>query len=225
MRLPPNRPSGLMASTTERPRLEGDSGERHRTCSNACGDRPARVDDLGRARALGRPHRARGRGDRRQRDPRRRPELAQLHRLVRGHRPDLPGGSRGRRTAAEARVEGVDRDRARLVLRAVRGRRARRVLRARLEPPAGGDRRPRALHDEPRSRVRRARRDRAQPRAGREAADVRDVRHRHRHRHRADGAVPQADAVDRAVRRRVRRPDLRSPAARRSCSSRATGTA
>ena len=71
--------------------------------------------------------------DRRQRDPRRRPELAELHRLVRRHRPDVPGGRRGRRAPAAARMEGVDLDRPRLVLRPVRRRRARRVLRPRLE--------------------------------------------------------------------------------------------
>ena len=48
----------------------------------------------------------------------------------------------------------------------------------------GRDRRARALDDEPRRRLRRARRDGPEPRAGRQAAHVGDLRHRHRHRRR-----------------------------------------
>ena len=48
----------------------------------------------------------------------RRPELAQLHRLVRRHRADLPRRRRGRRAAVPPRVAGVALDRARQLLRA-----------------------------------------------------------------------------------------------------------
>ena len=69
------------------------------------------------------------------------PELAELHRVVRGNRAHLPRRRRGGRAAVPSRVEGLALDRLRLVLRAVRGRRPGRVLRARLEPPAGRGRR------------------------------------------------------------------------------------
>ena len=153
------------------------------------------------------------------------PELAQLPRLVRRHRAHVPGRGRGGRAAVPARVEGVALDRARLVLRAVRGRRPARLLRARLGPAAGRDRRPRALDDEPRRRVRGARRDRAQPRARRQAADVGDVRHGHRDRRRADDPVHQADDVDRPVRARLDRAHRRPAARLRRGSSAATATA
>ncbi len=81
------------------------------------------------------------------------PELAELHRLLRGDRADVPGRRRGLRPAVQARVEGVDVDRARLVLRTVRRRRSPCLLRARLEPPPGRDRRHRAFDDEPRGRL------------------------------------------------------------------------
>src|SRR5476649_1374333 len=61
-------------------------------------------------------------------------------------------------------------------------------------------------------RLRGARRDGAQPRARRQAADVGDVRDRHRDRDRADRALREADALDRAVRRGVAPPDLRAAA-------------
>ena len=78
------------------------------------------------------------------------------------------------------------------------------LLRARLEPPPGRDRRARPLDDKPRRRLRRARRDRAEPRTGRQAADVGDVRHRHRDRRRPDDPLRQADDLDRSVRRSSR---------------------
>src|SRR5438067_7502692 len=115
-----------------RPRLEGERGERPRTSNSPGRNDPPRLDHLGRARALRRVDRAAGRCHRRQRGTPRRSELADLHRLVRGDRPDVPGGGGGGRPAARRRVEGVGFDRARIVLRPVRRRRPRHVLRARL---------------------------------------------------------------------------------------------
>ena len=54
-----------------------------------------------------------------------RPELADLHRLLRRNRAHVPCRGRGRRAAVPTRVEGLDLDRSRLVLRPVRRRRAR----------------------------------------------------------------------------------------------------
>ena len=204
--------SPLMASTPARTPT-GGRDERHRDRSSTRRNRPARLDRLGRDRALRRPDRALRRLRRRQRAPPGRAELAQLPRLVRRHRPHVPGRGRGGRAAVPARVEGVALDRARLVLRAVRGHRPARVLRARLGPAAGGDRRARALDDEPRRRVRGPRRDRPQPRARRQAADVGDLRHGHRDGCRADDPLHQADGVDRPVRARLDRA-RRRPAAR-----------
>ena len=153
------------------------------------------------------------------------PSWLELPRLVRRHRADLPGGRRGRRAAVPARVEGLALDRPRQLLRAVRRRRPARLLRPRLEPSPGGDRRPRALDDEPRRRLRGARRDRPQPRARRQAADVRDLRHRHRHCRRPDRALHQADDLDRPVRPRLGRADRRLLPKPRPGSSAATATA
>ena len=80
-------------------------------------------------------------------------------------------------------------------------RRSPRLLRARLEPPPGRDRRARAFDDEPRRRLCRSRRDRLEPGARREAADVRDIRHRHRNRRGADDPVRQAHALGHPFRR------------------------
>ena len=89
------------------------------------------------------------------------------------------------------------------------------LLRPRLEPPPGGDRGPRPLDDEPRRRVRGARRDRPQPRARRQADHVRDLRDRHRDGRRPDGPVRQPDDLDRSVRARLDCGDRR-PAADRA---------
>ena len=142
---------------------------------------------------------------RRQRVPSRRAELAELHRLVRRDRADLPGRRRGGRAAVPARVASVALDRAGELLRAVRRRRPALLLRSRLVAPPGRDRRPRALDDEPGRRLRGAGRDRPEPRAGRQAADVGHLRHRHRDGRRPDRPVHQADALDRPVRARLGR--------------------
>ena len=111
------------------------------------------------------------------------PSWLALRRLVRRDRAHVPRRRRGRRPAVQARVEGV----------------ARRSGSSRSSAPfvvvgllayyglgwnqrPGRDRRDRALDDEPRRRLRRARRDRAEPDRDRQAAHVGDVRHRLRHR-------------------------------------------
>ena len=87
-----------------------------------------------------------------------------------------------------------------------------RLLRARLGAAPGGDRRARALDDEPRGRVRGARRDRAEPElVGKRlmsatfVTDIATVAG-------ADDPVHQADGLDRPVRARLGRADRR-PAA------------
>jgi len=196
MRLAPNRGSaadGLYPGS----RPPGGRDERHRSCRSARCDDPARVDGFGRDRDLGRADRARRRSGRRQRSEHRRPELAELPRLVRRDPAHVPRRRRGGCAAATPRVEGVRLDRARLVRRAVRRRRAARLLRPRLEPPSGRDRRHRALDDQPRGRLRSARRDRSEPGARRQAAHVRHVRHGHGDRDGSDGSLPHADDLDR----------------------------
>ena len=71
-----------------------------------------------------------------------------------------------------------------------------------------------ALDDEPRRRVRRARRNRPQPRARRQTDHVRHLRYRHRHRRGADHPVPQADDLDHPVRARLDRGHRRASANR-----------
>ena len=191
-----------MASTDE---LEVEAHERHRGCSPPSGNDSSRFDGVDRDRDLGRPDRAASRRRGRERLPSRRPELVGLHRLVRRDRADLPRRSRGGRAAVPARVAGVALDRAGQLLRAIRRRRPALLLRSRLVAPSGRDRRPCALDDEPGRRLRGAGRDRPEPRAGREAADVGHLRHRHRDGRRPDRLVRQADPLDRAVRARLGR--------------------
>ena len=152
--------------------------------------------------------------DRRQRVQHRRPELAELHRVLCRDPAHVPRRRRGRRPAAPPGVESVRVDRARLVRRALRRRRPARLLRARLEPSPGRDRGDRALHDQPRGRLCGSGRDRPQPDAGRQAPDVGDLRHRPGTVDRADDPLHQADDLDDPVRRRVAGADLR-PAADR----------
>ena len=112
--------------------------------------------------------------------------------------PDVPRRRRGRRAAVPSRLARLDVDRPRFVLRPVRGRRAARVLRPRLEPAAGRDRGHRALDDEPRGRLLGAGGDGPQPDDPRQAPDGRHLRDRLRHRGRARRPVHHADRLDRA---------------------------
>ena len=70
---------------------EVEPHERHRSSSASRSNDSRRLDDQRRDRSLGRADRAPRRRDRRQRVPSRRAGVADLHRLVRGHRADVPG--------------------------------------------------------------------------------------------------------------------------------------
>ena len=204
MRLAPNRPSGLMASTPDEASFAGGRGERTRSSSDSRGGDPGRLDDLRRARDLGRADRARTGRPGRQRVRSRGPRVARLPRLVRRHRADLPRGRGGRRATVQARMASQSLDRRRLVRRALLRLHGVGPLGARLVRGRRPDRRDRALDNEPRRRLRRLGRDRAQPDADRQADHVGDLRHGLRHRGRALDPLHQAQPLDRRLRRRLR---------------------
>ena len=85
---------------------------------------------------------------------------------------------------------------------------------ARVEPRPGRDRRPSALHDQPRGGLRRLGRDGPEPLADRQADHVGHLRHRHPDGDRTLAPVHHAEHLDRAVRRRLGGADLGLPAHR-----------
>ena len=212
MRLAPNRPETraprLMASTSQLESSEvGD--EQPGTRDDPDGRGARREHGLGRTRDLCRARRARPGCRDRERVRRGRPRLARVPRRLRGRRPDVPRRCRGGHGAAQARVESLDGDRARLLRGAVRRRERRGLLGPRLERGRGQDHRHRALHDEPRRGLCRTGRDRPQPHRHRQADHGRDVRHRPRNGDRALRPLRHPECVVRAVRRRVGRADPR----------------
>jgi len=184
-------------------------GRHERTCtrSDSRGVDPRCEHDLGRDRAVRGSRGADARDLRRKRLRRVRSGLARLRRQLRGDRPHLPRRSGSRRPAASPRVEGKRAHRWRLVPRTIRVRRALRLPRARLDSRGFRDHGRRALHDEPRRRLRGARGDGPEPDADREAAHVGDLRDRLRDGSGARRPLHHAQPLDHPLRRRLPRAD------------------
>ncbi len=224
MRLPLTRSSGLMASTPDTT-PERRCGERPRTGSRSDGNDPARLDHLGRERANGRADRAVLGRDRREYDARRHPELANLHRLLRGHRAHLPGGRGGGRASTPARVEGSSTSSRRESFFAPNAVVA--LVASNAHDGRAGKRRSAASRCPPRDApsTKRCWSNGAQPRSGRQENHVCDVRDGHRDGCGPHPALPQAVDLDPAERTRVDHAHSRPAARFAGYLSRVTATA
>ena len=215
MRLAPNRPSGLMASTRSwlsverrldfgRSTASGGSRSRCSSCEHA----------LGRAGRDGRSGRVDPRHGRRQYLPSAKHRLARLHCRLRLDRAHLLGrdGSGPRLHAPPG--ESVRLDRAGVVHRPLRRILTRRLSPPRLDNARLAHHRYRPFHDLAGGGLCRAGRARPHRHEYRQAPDERDLRHGHLYRGRALGDLHQAQYLVSSLPDRLARADPRIAAGR-----------